>query len=251
MTALAGKTAIVTGAGSGIGRATAERFAAEGARVMCVDIDLQRAQETAGAFGGVAAVADVASETDVAAMASACLDAFGRIDVLYANAGIGGPGRAGDVSLEQWNRVLSVNLTGAWLSARAVLPTMIEQRCGSVIFQASAAALVGVPAVASYAAAKGGLVSLTRQMALDYGPLGIRVNALCPGTVWTDLVAETYTARGEDDSDEVRERAALKYPLRRLGVVDDIAAAATHLASDGAAWMTGAAIAVDGGLSCV
>jgi NAD(P)-dependent dehydrogenase (short-subunit alcohol dehydrogenase family) len=152
-----------------------------------------------------------------------------------------------DTSVEDWLRVLDVNLTGVWRSMRAVLPEMVRAGSGSIITQASTAGLVGVPGIAAYSAAKGGVLALTRQAAVDYGPLGVRVNALCPGTVVTPLVHRTLGARGLDDGEDGLARAARRYPARRLGQVEEIAAAALFLASDEAAWVTGAVLPVDGG----
>src|SRR5262245_10541637 len=125
-------------------------------------------------------------------MARAAIEQFGGCDVLVANAGIPGPGSATEIDMDDWHRVLNVNLTGVWLSARAVLPHMVEQGRGAIVNQASVGGLMGVPRLAAYAASKGGVIALTRQMAADYSPLGIRVNAWCPSTVVTDLVRTTY-----------------------------------------------------------
>ncbi len=256
---LEGKSAIVTGAGSGIGRAAALLFAAEGAAVTFADLDGDAAEAGAAdardAGGEAIGVrADVASEDDTAAMAQAALEAHGRIDALYANAGVASSGRATDVELSEWERVLSIHLTGVFLSSRAVLPAMVEQRAGSIVCQASVAALVGVPELAAYAAAKGGITALARQLAVDYGPHGVRCNSICPGTAWTPLVTETYAARvGADyagrSEEELRSRAARGYPLGRLGEVDEVAQLALYLASDESSWTTGAVHVVDGGLT--
>jgi NAD(P)-dependent dehydrogenase (short-subunit alcohol dehydrogenase family) len=258
---LAGKVAVVTGGGSGIGEASCRRFAAEGAAVVVADRDADGAGRVAAAIcdGGGRAIAvevDVTSEDGVAAMAAAAA-AFGPIDVLYANAGIAGSGRAGDLTLAAWQRVIDVNLTGVWLSCRAVLPQMIANGGGSIINQASVGGLVGVGGIAAYAAAKAGVIGLTRQMAVDYGPDNVRVNAVCPGTVPTPLVRRTYDEGGgfasgvsePIDFDTMLERSRARFPLGRVGSVDDIASIAVYLASDESAWTTGTAIAVDGGMT--
>ncbi|MGK0477009.1 MAG: NAD(P)-dependent dehydrogenase (short-subunit alcohol dehydrogenase family) [Ilumatobacter sp.] len=258
---LANKSTIVTGAGSGIGRAAATLFAAEGAKVTCADIDGAAASATAEAIGSaaIAVQVDVADEAAAADMVSETLSAFGRVDAVYANAGIGGPGRAGDVTLEDWNRVISINLTGVWLSVKHALAPMIEAGGGSLVLQASIGGVIGVPGIASYAAAKGGVIGLTKQMAVDYGPQNIRVNAICPGTVPTPLVIETYEARGgfasgssagpDASIDELLEASTARFPLGRLGTVENIAQLALHLASDESAWTTGATFNIDGGMS--
>lgn len=256
---LEGKATIVTGAGSGIGRATALLFAREGAAVTFADIDgdaAQAAAREAEAEGGraIGVRVDVASQDDTAAMAQATLDAFGAIDALFANAGVASSARATEVELDEWERVLRIHLTGVFLCARAVLPTMMERREGSIICQSSVAALVGVPELPAYTAAKGGILALARQLAIDYGPYGVRSNAICPGTAWTPLVAATYEARlgsdyaGRGEAD-VRSRAAVGYPLGRLGDVEEIGRLAIYLASDDSRWTTGAVHVVDGGLT--
>lgn len=260
-TRLADKVAIVTGGASGIGEASCLRFAEEGAAVVVADRDGDGARRVAEAIerrGGraVGVEVDVTSEVDVAAMADAAT-AFGPVNVLYANAGIPGSGRAGDLTMEAWQRVIDVNLTGVWLSARAVLAQMIANGGGSIINQASVGGLVGVGGIAAYAAAKAGVIGLTRQMAVDYGSDNVRVNAVCPGTVPTPLVRRTYDEGGgfasafsdRADFDTMMERSRARFPLGRIGSVDNIANIAVYLASDESSWTTGTAIPVDGGMT--
>ncbi len=263
-TRLAGKVALITGAGSGIGAASAALFAAEGAAVGCADMNLAGAREVAEritAAGGraIAIAADVADPTSAEQMVGDVVAAFGRLDVLYANAGIPGSGSAGDTSFDDWNRVIAVNLTGVWLSAKYSLVPMLDQGSGSIVNQASVGGLIGVPGIASYAAAKAGVIGLTRQMAADYAPRGIRVNAICPGTVPTPLVRTTYENRGgfatgtdgPVDVDALLDAARVRFPMGRLGTTADIAHAALYLASDESGWVTGVALPVDGGMTTV
>lgn len=248
---LRGHAIIVTGAGSGIGRAAAEAFAAEGADLVLADVDGESVGRVAKETGGLAVTADVTDEDEVTAMATAATDAFGKIDGLYANAGIDGAGRAHELTRAQWTRILEVNLTGTWLSAKAVLPSMLAAGSGAIVTQASTAALTGVAGLAAYSAAKGGVAALTRQLAVEYGRDGIRANALCPGTVWTPLVERTYAERGGDATfgsiEAMRERAARGYPLGRLGTPAEIAAFALFLLSPESSWISGGVFAADGG----
>lgn len=255
---LAGKVAIITGAGSGIGAATARRFANEGAAVVCAD--LKGADQTAEAIASsdgraLAVEVDVSSLEDTERLAQEAVDAFGTIDVLYANAGIAGVGTAMDCTPEVWDRVIAVNLTGVWLSMRAVLPTMVERASGSIINQASVGGIVGVPGISPYAAAKAGVIGLTKQAAVDFGKDNIRVNAIAPGTAPTPLVTETYRVRAgasaasAEEVDEAINRNVDRFPLGRLGTVDDIANLALFLGSDEAGWITGSVYTVDGGMT--
>jgi NAD(P)-dependent dehydrogenase (short-subunit alcohol dehydrogenase family) len=258
---LQGKVAIVTGGGSGLGEASCLMFAREGAAVVVADRDAVGAERVAALIrdqGGRAAssVVDVTSETDVVEMVEAAHE-FGLVNVLYANAGIAGSGRAGDITMAEWQQVIDINLTGVWLSGRAVLPDMIAAGGGSIINQASVGGLVGVGSIASYAAAKAGVIGLTRQMAVDYGPDNIRVNAVCPGTVPTPLVRQTYeegggfasSMGGRADFDDIMDKARDRFLLGRVGAVEDIAAMALYLASDESSWTTGTAMPVDGGMT--
>jgi len=245
MDRLASKCAVITGAGSGIGRAAALQFAREGARLVLADHDGEAAERVAAETGGVAVRADVTQQDDMEKVAAAALERFGRIDALYANAGIAGGGSAHQITQAEWDKVIAVNLTGVWLSMRAVLPAMIEQQGGSIVTQASTGGLVGVAGIASYSAAKGGVIALTRQVAVEYGRNNIRANTICPGTVPTPLVTQTFRERGLDDGTLVD--AARGYPLKRLGTPDEIAALALFLASDEAAWITGGTFTADGG----
>lgn len=248
---------IVTGAGSGLGRRTAERFAEEGAQVVCADLDMRAAEKTADSIrsdrGEALAVrVDVADWESTQRMANAALQEYGRIDGAYANAGLPGAGSAIDVALETWSRTLAVNLTGAMLTARAVIPSMIASGRGAILFTASNSALKAFPNQAAYAASKGGVISLARQMALDFAAHSIRVNCICPGMVVTPLVEDMYRKREEFTGVPMKEAlaaTAARYPLGRTGTPDDIAAMATFLQSTEASWITGQAYTVDGGIT--
>jgi NAD(P)-dependent dehydrogenase (short-subunit alcohol dehydrogenase family) len=244
---LAGKVALVTGSGSGIGRAIAERFAREGARVIVNDLHRDRAEETvqriAAAGGEVLAIqADVTQSAAVQAMVEQGLAAFGRIDILVNNAGAsqGDDILSFDEATWDWN--LAVVLKSVYLCSRAVLPQMIERRSGAIVNISSVNGIVGLGEEA-YSAAKAGMNVLTKNMAVKYGRFGIRVNAICPGTVRTPI----WGPRLEKDP-HIFEKLAKWYPLGRVGEPEDIANAALFLASDEAAWITGALLVVDGGL---
>ena len=264
MSRLVGKVAVVTGAGAGFGAQSALRFAAEGAKVVCADRDFARAEAVADQItqsGGTARalMVEVSAAQSNASMVEAVHSQFGRIDVLFANAGIAGAGSAIDVTEENWDRVIDVNLKSVWLAVKYALPGMIEQGSGSVIATASVGGLVGLREVLPYAAAKGGVIAMIKQLAYDFSAKGIRFNAICPGTVHTGLVEETYRERlrlaGSDDIDRDVTAGLLqmtsRYPAGRLGSVDDVASAALFLASDEASWITGTAMVVDGGYTAV
>jgi NAD(P)-dependent dehydrogenase (short-subunit alcohol dehydrogenase family) len=253
---LENKVAIVTGAGSGIGRAAAIRFAAEGAAVVCADLFGPTAEATAAVArdagnDAVSVEVDVADSGSVGALVEQCVTTYGRLDVLYANAGVGGVGNAIDTDEAEWARVIGINLTGVWLCAKYALPHMVSAGSGAIVNQASIGGLIGVPAVAAYAAAKAGVIGLTRQMALDFAPSGVRVNAIAPGTVSTPLVQGIWEkGAGLVSGGDLAAReaaAAAVYPLKRIGTPDDIANLALFLASDEASWITGAVYVVDGG----
>ena len=253
---LAGKVAIITGAGSGIGRASAQLFAAEGARVMCADIHTANVQETARLIGAaaIASTVDVARPQDIERMVAETIAAFGKLDVLYANAGIAEATNAIDMTMEQWNRMIAINLTSVWLSAKYALPHMITGGGGSIINQSSTAGLIGIPDIPHYSAAKTGVVGLTRQIAAEYGPKNIRCNAICPSSIPTPLMAGVWEKRAREAGntatfEEQQAAVATKYPLRRLGALADCANLALFLASDESAWITGVAMPLDGGLT--
>lgn len=248
------KVAIVTGAGSGIGAATARLFASEGARVGVADLRANAAEAVAAEIadaGGEAhaLVGDVSTETGARGQVHGVLDAWGRLDVLYNNAGIDATGDIVDVAPEDWQRCFAVNVTGTWLCSRYAVPAMEAAGGGAIINQGSVAALVGIPRFSAYCAAKGAVVSLTRAMALDLAPRGIRVNCICPGTVLTPLMETMIRERGGGDLEKGVAMTVQKYPLGRLGNPEDIARVALFLASDDAAFVTGSIYAADGGMT--
>jgi NAD(P)-dependent dehydrogenase (short-subunit alcohol dehydrogenase family) len=242
------RVAIVTGAGSGIGRAIARRFAAAGAGVIAADVDGERAAETvrlveAAQGRAWAHVADVADEAAVTRLVSAALEREGRLDILVNNAAVAkGTGLLG-LDPATWDENLAIDLRGPYLCMRAALGPMSLARRGAIVNIGSVNGLTGLGEYA-YSAAKAGLVSLTQNAAVEFGPLGIRVNALCPGTVRTPIWRE----RLETDP-AILERLKPWYPLRRIAEPDEIAAAALFLASDEASFVTGAVLVVDGGLT--
>jgi meso-butanediol dehydrogenase / (S,S)-butanediol dehydrogenase / diacetyl reductase len=244
---LADTVALVTGGGSGIGRAIGERFAAEGARVVVADLVAERARETAERIrttGGAALAveADVASAAAVERLAARALAEYGRVDVLVNNAAIAVGDDILRIDEAAWDRNLAVVLKSAYLCSRALLPGMIERRRGAIVNVASVNGLSGL-GEEGYSAAKAGMINLTRNMAVKYGRFGVRANCICPGTIRTPI----WQARVERDP-QIFERLAKWYPLGRVGEPEDVAGAALFLASDDAAWVTGATLVVDGGL---
>lgn len=241
--------AIVTGAGSGIGRAIAHRMAAEGALVMVADIDPEAAQAVAGEIGppAVAQVVDVTSEDSTAAMVDRAREQWDGLDVLVNNAGVGVAATTPDTDERDWRRVLDVCLTGTFFGMKHAIPLMRASGGGSIINMSSTAALVGVADRAAYSAAKGGILALTRAAAIDHVSEGIRVNCIAPGTVDTPWVQRITS--GYADPGAARAAMEARQPHGRLVSPEEIAAMAAYLASDEAASVIGAAMIVDGGMT--
>ena len=249
---LAGKRALITGGGTGIGRATAELFAREGAAVMVSgrrETELAETVRRVAAGGGRAGLVagDVSSAADAERMVRETVTALGGIDLLVNNAGIiVRNASVTSVSLEDWERMLRIDLTGVFLVSRFALLEMLKAgQGGSIVHVSSVAGILGDPKLAPYNAAKGGVNLLTKNMALDYAPHGIRVNAVCPGRIWTPMPMSRLTP--EDDHEEILARWGRNIPLGRVGMPEDVARAILFLASDEAAWITGTWLVVDGG----
>jgi NAD(P)-dependent dehydrogenase (short-subunit alcohol dehydrogenase family) len=249
MERLAGKVALITGGARGIGRAIVEKFAAEGASVAFVDVDDElgcRAAQALANSGVEFRHADVTVESDVERTVAALVSSRGTIDVLVNNAGINAYFDATEMTEDEWDRVFAVDLKGAWLCAKHVLRAMKRAGRGSIVNIASIHATLTMAGMFPYAAAKSGVVGLTRSLALDYAPLGIRVNAVLPGWTRTRLVEDWFAM--QPDPSEAERRVLAVHPLRRIAVPAEIANLVAFVASDEASAITGAALAVDCGL---
>ena len=243
-----GRVAVVTGAGSGMGLATAQAFAESGAAVVLADSNEQPlrsavAELTSAGHQALDVGCDVSDEEQVAALVERTVDTFGRLDFAFNNAGIQAPPTdAADEPAETFDRVNAVNLRGVWACMKHELRPMREQGSGAIVNCSSLGGLVGLPGRAAYHASKHGVLGLTKSAALEYGPRGIRINAICPGTIETPMVADML-AKGELDMDQ----AIANQPIGRLGRADEIAAAVLWLCSPGASFVIGVALPIDGG----
>ncbi len=249
---LEGKVAVITGAGSGMGRVAAHLFAAEGASVVVAEFAAPAGEETVRLVsdaGGTASFvrADVSREEDARAMVDAAVERYGRIDVLYNNAGImpEADHSVVDTDVDVWDQVMAVNLRGVFLGCKYAIPQMVEQGSGSIINISSFVALLGcsVPQDA-YTASKGAVLSLTRSLAVQFGPNGVRANAICPGPIETPLLMDWLL---KDDA--AKQLRLARNPTGRFGKPEEIVNAAIYLASDESRWTNGAQFVIDGGIS--
>ncbi len=242
-----GKTALVTGAASGIGRATALALAREGARVVVADLDESGGESTVTAIreqGGEAHFlpTDVTSESQVEALVAGTVERFGRVDCAVNNAGTAGPsGTIASISIDDWNRILAINLTGTFLCLKYELPVMQEQAAGSIVNMSSGAGVIAVPWLAPYCASKHGVLGLTKSAAVENARTGVRVNAICPGSTDTPMIRSAMA-----DNPSLEKLIVSRMPGGRLGLAEEIAEAAVWLCSDRASFVSGESMLVDG-----
>jgi NAD(P)-dependent dehydrogenase (short-subunit alcohol dehydrogenase family) len=244
---LEGRTAVVTGAGGGIGLATSRRFAAEGANVVCVDLDAAAGEKAAAEVGGQFVQADVSDESQVKAIFEQAVERYGRVHVAFNNAGISPPDDDSilDTGLEAWDRVQRVNLTSVYLCCKYAIQHMRSAGGGSIINTASFVAVLGsATSQISYTASKGGVLALSRELGVQFAREGIRVNALCPGPINTPLLQELFAKDPERAA-----RRMVHIPMGRFGEADEIAGAVAFLASDDASFITASTFLVDGGIT--
>jgi NAD(P)-dependent dehydrogenase (short-subunit alcohol dehydrogenase family) len=245
---LEGKVSLITGAGSGIGRATSKIFAREGAKLILADVVESGGQETLRMVkdAGVDAIfvkTDVSRAAEVDALIGSAVSTFGRLDCAFNNAGIGGAGRlTHEYSEEEWNRVIAINLTGVWLCMKAEISQMLKQGTGAIVNTSSIMGLTGAIRVPAYTAAKHGVAGLTKAAALEYGRSGIRVNAVCPAPIYTPMLMGAFEKRPD-----MEQRYARSEPMKRLGQPEEVGEAVAWLCSERASYVTGLPMPVDGG----
>ncbi len=250
------EVALITGAASGIGRATALLFGQEGAKVMCADVNGDGGERVArqiGDSGGEAAslTVDVAQEEDVQRLVREAIERWGRLDILFNNAGIGFGLPVTQVPEEDWDRLIDINLKGVFLGCKHAIPEMVKQGGGAIVNTASDAGLRGTAWLSTYCASKGGVVLLTKSLAVEWAQQGVRVNCVCPGVIRTPIL-DPFIERGQElfggSRDAAWERLAQAHPVGRVGEPEEVARAVLFLASDEASFVTGVALPVDGGL---
>ncbi|MCL4394866.1 MAG: glucose 1-dehydrogenase [Chloroflexi bacterium] len=247
---LAGKSAIITGAATGIGKASAKLFAREGANVVVADVDAAGGQQVAREIQAEGQTAiyvsvDVTDPAQVQNLMDQTLARFGRIDVLFNNAAVNLFARATETLVQEWDRVMSVNVKGVFLGCKYVIPIMQRQGGGSIVNSSSAAGIVGLRNLAAYTASKGAVLQLTKNLALDYAQDRIRVNALCPGVTATEMTVKMIATSNDPEGE--KRRLSSGNPLGRMAEPDEIARAALFLASEASSFMTGAFLLADGG----
>lgn len=244
---------MITGAGGGIGGAVARRLAAEGFGVCLTGRREAPLRTLAEELGGMAVVADTSQPAQIEAAVAATVERYGSLTALVCAAGTGAAGAAGDQTLDRWNRVMATNLTGTFLACRAALPHLTAAR-GSIVTISSLGGLRASPASAAYSASKAGVVMLTRSIALDYGPLGVRANCVCPGWIRTEMADEAMQSLAErlgTDREAAYRQAVTEVPARRVGEPAEVAAAVAWLVSAQARYVNGAVITIDGGAAIV
>jgi len=249
-----GKGVIITGGASGIGKATAERFLEEGAKVAILDVSEKNAEAALKelkkkGFTPLILTGDVTKSSDVKKMVRTAKAKLGRIDVLFNNAGILVEGTVEDVTEKDWDRIMAVNVKGVFLMSKEVVPIMLKQRKGAIVNNASCSGLVGDRNAIAYNTSKGAVVLMTKCMALDYAKKNIRVNCVCPGEIDTPMFRQEARSR-KMPVEEYRKELCEYHPIGRLGVPSEVANAVLFLASDQASFITGAAFSVDGGYTC-
>jgi NAD(P)-dependent dehydrogenase (short-subunit alcohol dehydrogenase family) len=252
---LKGRVGVITGGASGIGAAGARLFASEGAALALLDLDEERGESLAGSIDGdggraVFVRGDASNEDDVRRLVDTAVERFGKLDLLWANAGTGVARSVPDMTLEEWNRVLAVNLTGAFLLGKYGIPHVVEAGGGTMVITGSANSFRADKQWAAYCATKGGLLMLCKAMALDHAEQGVRVNIVCPGSVTTPLHDAWLRDRLQGKTyDELKEEDRLAHPLHRFGTPEDVAKTALFLSCDESGFTTGSPLYVDGGLT--